>query len=278
MGRCVDVFFMFSVSLENCTFCCLKVTLNPFRRKSFFASCPTLLLLSPSSVKTVGLFPRHCLTCELAKAHCMYFDAVISPANQHIILHCKGRPTGVLICSLVTSAAALITFSCLSLTFAAFDFLLYIFGWLFHLLNIQKVFSKGEANYLSAIFDWTNEICCCATLAVTVTEGKKEKKIYIYIHRCWLQVVFLSVDFFSSRKLNFNLLARVLSQTGGGIVADWRLLVSSHLSGEGSGGEESLNVIKQEEQDRKWLQRAAILFSFPAPRFGSQSLSDIGAI
>ncbi|KAM7407888.1 hypothetical protein PAMA_003581 [Pampus argenteus] len=40
-------------------------------------------------VKTVGLFPRRCLTCELNKAHCLYFDAAISPSNQHIILHCK---------------------------------------------------------------------------------------------------------------------------------------------------------------------------------------------
>lgn len=66
-------------------------------KKSLLAACPTLLFLSPSSVKTVGLFPRHCLTCELGKAHCMYFDAVISPTNQHIILHCKGRPTSVLV-------------------------------------------------------------------------------------------------------------------------------------------------------------------------------------
>ncbi|XP_061774621.1 inactive dipeptidyl peptidase 10-like isoform X2 [Nerophis ophidion] len=42
------------------------------------------------SVKTVGLFPRWCLTCELNKAHCMYFDATLSPTYQHIILHCKG--------------------------------------------------------------------------------------------------------------------------------------------------------------------------------------------
>lgn len=138
---CGCFFYVFRLFGEF-TFCCLKVTLNLFRKKSFFASCPTLLLLSPSSVKTVGLFPRHCLTCELSKAHCMYFDAVISPANQHIILHCKGRPTGVLIYSLVTSVAALIKFSCLSLTFAAFHFLFYIFGWLFHLLNIQKVFFR----------------------------------------------------------------------------------------------------------------------------------------
>uniref|UniRef100_A0A8D3CN88 Inactive dipeptidyl peptidase 10-like n=1 Tax=Scophthalmus maximus TaxID=52904 RepID=A0A8D3CN88_SCOMX len=41
-------------------------------------------------VKTVGLFPRRCLTCELNKAHCLFFDADISPTNQHIILQCKG--------------------------------------------------------------------------------------------------------------------------------------------------------------------------------------------
>ncbi|XP_061923773.1 inactive dipeptidyl peptidase 10-like [Entelurus aequoreus] len=42
------------------------------------------------SVKTVGLFPRWCLTCELNKAHCTYFDAALSPTYHHIILHCKG--------------------------------------------------------------------------------------------------------------------------------------------------------------------------------------------
>ncbi|XP_035460403.2 inactive dipeptidyl peptidase 10-like isoform X1 [Scophthalmus maximus] len=50
------------------------------------------------SVKTVGLFPRRCLTCELNKAHCLFFDADISPTNQHIILQCKGpgAPTVIL--------------------------------------------------------------------------------------------------------------------------------------------------------------------------------------
>uniref|UniRef100_A0A8C7CW01 Dipeptidyl peptidase like 10 n=1 Tax=Oncorhynchus kisutch TaxID=8019 RepID=A0A8C7CW01_ONCKI len=43
------------------------------------------------SVKTVGLFPRHCLTCELNKAHCLFFNAEINPSNQHILLHCKGK-------------------------------------------------------------------------------------------------------------------------------------------------------------------------------------------
>ncbi|KAK7939024.1 hypothetical protein WMY93_002350 [Mugilogobius chulae] len=50
------------------------------------------------SVKTVGLFPRRCLTCELNKAHCLYVDADISPSHQHIILQCKGpgAPTVIL--------------------------------------------------------------------------------------------------------------------------------------------------------------------------------------
>ncbi|TWW80309.1 Inactive dipeptidyl peptidase 10 [Takifugu flavidus] len=50
------------------------------------------------SVKTVGLFPRRCLTCELNKAHCLYIDADISPTRQHVILHCKGpgAPTVIL--------------------------------------------------------------------------------------------------------------------------------------------------------------------------------------
>ncbi|RXM33990.1 Inactive dipeptidyl peptidase 10 [Acipenser ruthenus] len=41
-------------------------------------------------VSAVGLFPRHCLSCELNKPKCTYFSADISPSNQHFILHCKG--------------------------------------------------------------------------------------------------------------------------------------------------------------------------------------------
>ncbi|KAJ8350586.1 hypothetical protein SKAU_G00257160 [Synaphobranchus kaupii] len=41
------------------------------------------------SVSTVGQFPRRCLTCELHRAHCTFFDADISPSLQHIILNCK---------------------------------------------------------------------------------------------------------------------------------------------------------------------------------------------
>uniref|UniRef100_A0AAV2K5B3 Inactive dipeptidyl peptidase 10-like n=1 Tax=Knipowitschia caucasica TaxID=637954 RepID=A0AAV2K5B3_KNICA len=56
------------------------------------------------SVKTVGLFPRRCLTCDLNKAHCLYFDADISPSHQQIILKCQGpgAPT-VMLHSLDTS-------------------------------------------------------------------------------------------------------------------------------------------------------------------------------
>uniref|UniRef100_A0A8C9T1N1 Dipeptidyl peptidase like 10 n=1 Tax=Scleropages formosus TaxID=113540 RepID=A0A8C9T1N1_SCLFO len=43
------------------------------------------------SVFTVGLFPRRCLTCDLNKTHCSYFDADMSPGQQHVILHCKGE-------------------------------------------------------------------------------------------------------------------------------------------------------------------------------------------
>ncbi|XP_039611334.1 inactive dipeptidyl peptidase 10-like isoform X1 [Polypterus senegalus] len=42
------------------------------------------------SVSTVGLFPRHCLTCEFNQPRCSYFNADISPNNQHFILHCQG--------------------------------------------------------------------------------------------------------------------------------------------------------------------------------------------
>uniref|UniRef100_A0A8C4S6N2 Dipeptidyl peptidase like 10 n=1 Tax=Erpetoichthys calabaricus TaxID=27687 RepID=A0A8C4S6N2_ERPCA len=41
------------------------------------------------SVSTVGLFPRHCLTCEFSRSRCSYFNADISPNNQHFILHCQ---------------------------------------------------------------------------------------------------------------------------------------------------------------------------------------------
>lgn len=148
----MDVFF-FVFHLFGEFYFSLPESFSPsIPKKNFFSPCPTLLLLSPASVKTVGLFPRHCLTCELSKAHCMYFDAVISPANQHIILHCKGRPTGVLIYSRVTSAAALIKLSCLSLTFAAFHFLFYHIGLTFPCAkHTESVFERGSKLFVHCL-------------------------------------------------------------------------------------------------------------------------------
>lgn len=50
------------------------------------------------SAKTVGLFPRQCISCDINKASCQFFNAEINPSNQHIILHCKGPgvPTVIL--------------------------------------------------------------------------------------------------------------------------------------------------------------------------------------
>ncbi|MBN3307412.1 DPP10 peptidase, partial [Amia calva] len=42
------------------------------------------------SVSTVGLFPRHCLTCDFNKTRCTFFSADISPDHRHVLLHCKG--------------------------------------------------------------------------------------------------------------------------------------------------------------------------------------------
>uniref|UniRef100_A0A6Q2WUH5 Dipeptidyl peptidase like 10 n=1 Tax=Esox lucius TaxID=8010 RepID=A0A6Q2WUH5_ESOLU len=59
------------------------------------------------SVKTVGLFPRRCLTCELNKAHCLFFNAEISPSNQNIILHCKGDVICILNSSKINATLSL---------------------------------------------------------------------------------------------------------------------------------------------------------------------------
>ncbi|XP_054909084.1 inactive dipeptidyl peptidase 10-like [Poeciliopsis prolifica] len=50
------------------------------------------------SVKTVGLFPRRCLTCDLHRTNCLYFSADLSPSNQNLLLHCQGpeAPTVIL--------------------------------------------------------------------------------------------------------------------------------------------------------------------------------------
>lgn len=76
----------------------------------------------------------------------------------------------------------------------------------------------------------------CYCIQPTGGNGDVLRLVYTYTDVGY-KLSFFQWIFFFSRKLNFNLLARVLSQTGSSIVADWRLLVSSHLSVEGSGGE-----------------------------------------
>nr|DBA19511.1 TPA: hypothetical protein GDO54_015338 [Pyxicephalus adspersus] len=42
------------------------------------------------SVSIFGLLNRQCLSCELARDQCSYFNAQFSPLNHHFLLHCKG--------------------------------------------------------------------------------------------------------------------------------------------------------------------------------------------
>uniref|UniRef100_A0AAY5JWT6 Dipeptidyl peptidase like 10 n=1 Tax=Esox lucius TaxID=8010 RepID=A0AAY5JWT6_ESOLU len=46
--------------------------------------------LSSFSASTTGLFSRRCLTCDLNREECTFFDADISPNKQHVLLQCKG--------------------------------------------------------------------------------------------------------------------------------------------------------------------------------------------
>ncbi|XP_056145090.1 inactive dipeptidyl peptidase 10-like [Lampris incognitus] len=41
-------------------------------------------------VSTVDPFQRECLTCSLLKQQCTFYDAVLSPDNQHVLLNCRG--------------------------------------------------------------------------------------------------------------------------------------------------------------------------------------------
>ncbi|EMP29817.1 Inactive dipeptidyl peptidase 10 [Chelonia mydas] len=53
----------------------------------------TLELMPPdsfkSSVSTVGLLNRQCLSCKFMEDQCTYFSAKFSPMNKHFLLHCK---------------------------------------------------------------------------------------------------------------------------------------------------------------------------------------------
>ncbi|XP_069554833.1 inactive dipeptidyl peptidase 10-like [Brachyistius frenatus] len=41
-------------------------------------------------VSTVDLFHKECLTCSLFKSNCTYYDAILSPNYQHVLLNCRG--------------------------------------------------------------------------------------------------------------------------------------------------------------------------------------------
>uniref|UniRef100_A0A3B5BIP1 Inactive dipeptidyl peptidase 10-like n=1 Tax=Stegastes partitus TaxID=144197 RepID=A0A3B5BIP1_9TELE len=43
-----------------------------------------------SQVSTADPFLKECLTCSLFKTKCTYFDAVLSPNYQHVLLNCRG--------------------------------------------------------------------------------------------------------------------------------------------------------------------------------------------
>uniref|UniRef100_A0A4W6FRF4 Dipeptidyl-peptidase 10 (inactive) n=1 Tax=Lates calcarifer TaxID=8187 RepID=A0A4W6FRF4_LATCA len=42
-------------------------------------------------VSTVDPFNKECLTCSLFKSKCTYYDAVLSPSYQHVVLNCRGK-------------------------------------------------------------------------------------------------------------------------------------------------------------------------------------------
>ncbi|XP_044072621.1 inactive dipeptidyl peptidase 10-like isoform X3 [Siniperca chuatsi] len=41
-------------------------------------------------VSTVDPFHKECLTCSLFKSKCTYYDAILSPNYQHVLLNCRG--------------------------------------------------------------------------------------------------------------------------------------------------------------------------------------------
>ncbi|KAK2839438.1 hypothetical protein Q5P01_013178 [Channa striata] len=41
-------------------------------------------------VSTVDPFRKQCLTCSLFRSRCTYYDAVLSPNHQHVLLKCRG--------------------------------------------------------------------------------------------------------------------------------------------------------------------------------------------
>lgn len=50
----------------------------------------TSVLLCSNRVSTVDPFRKECLTCSLFKSKCSFYDAILSPNYQHVVLNCRG--------------------------------------------------------------------------------------------------------------------------------------------------------------------------------------------
>uniref|UniRef100_A0A8C5FN31 Dipeptidyl peptidase like 10 n=1 Tax=Gadus morhua TaxID=8049 RepID=A0A8C5FN31_GADMO len=139
------------------------------------------------SVKTVGLFPRHCLTCELNKAHCLYFEADISPTNQHIILHCKGQLpplcTFCLIASKKTNQEKINKFSFLRANlqifpsyqisiFLAFHIFLNKYIFLFHVSLFSDGSPGGQSVNDRFFLDWDSALVSSENIIVARLDGR----------------------------------------------------------------------------------------------------------
>lgn len=51
----------------------------------------TSVLLCSHRVSTVDPFRKECLTCSLFKSKCSFYDAILSPNYQHVVLNCRGN-------------------------------------------------------------------------------------------------------------------------------------------------------------------------------------------
>lgn len=51
----------------------------------------TSVLLCSNRVSTVDPFRKECLTCSLFKSKCSFYDAILSPNYQHVVLNCRGN-------------------------------------------------------------------------------------------------------------------------------------------------------------------------------------------
>ncbi|MED6237194.1 hypothetical protein ATANTOWER_020576, partial [Ataeniobius toweri] len=46
-------------------------------------------LFSSNRLSVVNPFHKECLSCSLFKPNCSFYDAVLSPDHQHVLLNCR---------------------------------------------------------------------------------------------------------------------------------------------------------------------------------------------